>query len=488
MVMNATMPPPAARATLLVLVPMTGFAAMASTSPLTVAASGACLMIAIWLLWSGDDPPILLLPPLFQWSQVSIIPLSTIWRQVPLNDLSEYGADLERSAFYGLAGVAALAVGLRLGSRQVGASAFAGRLRAEASAWRFRDVARVAFAAIGFGYACAIISGMAGPARELFHQASNIKYVGLFILAYWCLARGSHYRVLGLVIAFDVLFGMTGFFAEFKNSVLTLLVAAIAARPRVRPADVLIIGVAGALLLSVGIFWSAIKKDYRMLLNQGTGAQVVTIPIGERLSYLMHAASSMDTARISEGFDLLVARHGYIDFLALTLQNVPYAVPHENGRLTLAVLEHIAMPRVLFPSKPPLPSDTEVMSKYTGLPMMWDEDTSISIGYLGELYIDFGLVGGIIAACVIGFVVGFAYRTCRDYLSSPVLLTAGFCMMVALPAASFETAYIKLIGSFVFSSAIAITAQRYALPIVLPKILARPARQAPRSRPARPRG
>lgn len=480
--------PAAARVALLAAVLVTGVAALVSTAPMIVTASGGCLVLVILLLWRSDAPPILLLPPLFQWSEVAIVPLSTIWLQVPLGALSRYGADLERSALYGLAGVSALAIGLALGSRRLRGTTFAARLRAETMVWRFREVARVAFAAMGAGYAFAVVSAMAGPARELFNQASNIKYVGLFMLAYWCLVRGSHYRVLGAVMAFEVVFGMTGFFAEFKNSVLTFLVAALAARPKLRPADFMAVGVAGVLLMSVAIFWSAIKIDYRLFLNQGTGAQVVTVPLSDRLSYLMDAAGSMDATRIAEGFDKLVSRHGYIEFLGLTMQNVPGGIPHENGQLTLAVLDHIAMPRVLFQDKPPLPSDTEIMAKYTGLRYRWDASTSISIGHLGELYIDFGYVGGLVAMGVMGWLVGLVYRTLRDYVASPVLITAGFCLMVTLPIAYFGTAYVKLIGSFVFTSVIAITVQRYALPTVLPMLLRQPARQSPRSRPAPPRG
>src|SRR5262245_10411829 len=76
--------PAAARTALLIVGLITPFAAVASTSPPTVAASGACLALVVLLLWRGDEPPILLLPALFQWSEVALPPLSTIWRQVPL--------------------------------------------------------------------------------------------------------------------------------------------------------------------------------------------------------------------------------------------------------------------------------------------------------------------------------------------------------------------------------------------------------------------
>lgn len=470
---NATVQrPAAAKAALLATAIVTGIAAPASTAPLVVLLSGCCLALIIALLWRFDEPPILLLPPLFQWSEVAIWPLATVWRQVPLS--SRFGADLDASAPYGLAGVAALAIGLWMGSwRSRSTQPFSLRLRAEAMQWRFRQVATVAAAAMIAGYLASAVSNFAGPARELFNQLSSVRYVGLFALAYWCLLHGRKLRVLAAVMAFEIIFGMTGFFAEFKNSILTFLVAAMSARTRVRPADVLVIGSAGALLMVVAIFWSAVKAEYRLLVNEGTGAQVVSIPLTERLSYLADAAGSMDGQRIGEGFDRLVDRHGYIEFLGLTMANVPSTLPHEDGQLTLAVLSHIAMPRFLFPGKPPLPSDTEVMAKYTGLPMTWNENTSISIGHLGELYIDFGYVGGLAAMALIGWLVGTVYRKLCDYKGASEMIAAGFCLMTALPIAYFGAAYIKLMGAFVFSSAIALVLQRFVEPRLLPTLMGR---------------
>jgi hypothetical protein len=467
--------PAVARVTLFATVLMTSFAAMASTAPLSIVASGATLALIILLLWRGDDPPILLLPALFQWSEIAMWPLSTIWKQLPINDLSIYQVDLEYSALYGMLGLTTLVIGCSLGSRCSNVMPFSVRLRTDATYWRYRDVASFSVATIAAGYAFAIVSSLAGPARELFNQASNVKYLGIFVLAYWCLIRESHYGVLFALSVFEVVFGMTGFFAEFKNSILTLIVAALAARPRLRSGDVVVVGATVSLLLGVATFWSSIKDDYRLLLNKGTGAQIVDISMADRLTYLASSVASMNGARLAEGFDKLVMRHGYIEYLALTMQNVPQGVPHENGQLTLGVLAHITMPRILFPDKPPLPSDTEIMAKYTGLglSLRWNENTSISIGYLGELYVDFGFFGAVMATGLIGWLVGRIYGMLRGDLRSPALISAGLCVMAVLPIAYFGTAYSKLIGSFVFSSAIAFALQRYALPIILAKSLAR---------------
>jgi len=136
-------------------------------------------------------------------------------------------------------------------------------------------------------------------------------------------------------------------------------------------------------------------------------------------------------------------------------------VPHENGSLTLDVISHIAMPRLLFPDKAALPSDTEFMKKYTGLNYNWDENVSISIGNLGELYIDFGMIGGLIAEFLIGAIIAFVYRVIKDHSETSSIINAGLCLMIVLPAAYFGTAYIKLVGAFVFTSIIAIFSQRF---------------------------
>ena len=172
--------------------------------------------------------------------------------------------------------------------------------------------------------------------------------------------------MLAVLISFEVVFGMTGFFAAFKNSLLTVVVAALAARPRLRHSDIAAVGAAGILLLGVSIFWTSVKHSYRDFVNPGPGAQVALEPLDRRLGFLMDAASKMDGPKFFDGFDQLIVRHGYIEYLALTMQNVPEFTPHENGRLTLDVLQHIAAPRFLFPDKPALPNDTEITARYTG--------------------------------------------------------------------------------------------------------------------------
>jgi len=456
--------PPIATAIVASVLVLTPLLAMASLSPVAVGLSGAALVLIIALLWRADEPPILLVPVLFQWSEVATLPIATVWRQVPLDSMSYLEGNLEVSAAYGLAGVTALAVGLRLGSAGGALRPFAHRLQVEARALRLDQVLKIGLGAMALGYMLSTLSGSAGPARELLGNAAGVKHVGLFVIAYWCLVNERNYGLLAAVAAFEIIIGMTGFFAEFKNGVLTLLVAVMAARPRLRASDLAAAAIMGSLILFVATFWTAIKVDYRALVNAGTGAQVVEVPLDERLAHIARAFGDLDGATLADSFELLVDRHGYIGYLALVMQNVPAYVPHEDGKLTLGVISHITMPRIFFPDKPPLPSDTDVMKQYTGLTDTWNENTSISIGNLGELYVDFGLIGGLMAELVIGLMAGLVYRTLRKNSRCPAIVTAGLCVMIALPLAYFGTAYVKLIGSFVFTSVIAVLLQRIVAP------------------------
>ena len=437
--------------------------AFLSTAPLLVAASGLALIVIIALLWESKAEPILLLPPIYQWSEVSLPPVSTIWLGVPLRSLSLRGADLEEAAFYGLMGVVMLSLGLRLAVQFGRTGPLLGNLRSEVQSLSFKGVAKAAFILIAIGYLFGTAAAFAGPARELFNSASELKTAGLFILAFWCLSRGQNLSVLAAVFGFEILIGLSGFFADFKNSLLALIVAAIVARPKLGKRGILPAAAAGILLIGVAIFWSSVKVEYRNYVNQGSGAQVVLVPIVERVSFIGGAAFNFSIDDAQRGFDLLVARHGYIDFLAQTMRFVPSGRPHENGALTQAVISHIAMPRVFFPGKPPLPNDTEVMAKYTGQPMMWDKNTSISVGHLAELYIDFGYFGGLFGMLVIGLIVGGAFRVLVGHRKSSDLLKAGLCVMASLPLAYFGTAYVKLIGELVFTSLIAIGFQVFIL-------------------------
>ena len=289
----------------------------------------------------------------------------------------------------------------------------------------------------------------------------------MFGLAYWCFVNQTGYLYLIAVMAFEIAVGLTGFFADFRGPVLMLALAALAARQSFRLSSILIITSVAAAILCLAAFWSEVKNDYREFVNQGTGGQIAVQPLEARLGYIYGAAVQFDGDQFADGFDRLLSRFSYIDFLGATLANVPRFVPHEDGGLLGAAIANMVMPRVLFPNKPPLPSDTEVTGRYTGADMGNTETTSISIGYLGELYIDFGYFGALVAATILGAAIGVLYRLLRDYDRVPRLINYALCAAMTLPFIDFGTALVKTMNGVVLAFGAALITQRLIAPRVL---------------------
>jgi hypothetical protein len=461
-----------------IVVVATVIGAFLTPTPLPLIASGATLVLLIALMWPTDGLPILLLPTVYQWSVVAMKPIRSAIDGTPLYVLASFGGDIERAAIFGMIGICALALGMKAGVGRLGRDQNT-MLRHEASAWPRSQILGITIIAIVLGHALDIASSYAGPARQVFLALGGLRYAGLFALTYWCLSQRQAYGVLALVLATEILFGMTGFFADFRGAVLTVAVAALAARPTLRMGNFAVMFVVAGLVLSVAVFWSAVKVGYRDFVSLGTGEQVVSVPVTERIDYLSNALDNFDSQQFNFGLTRLLDRHSYIDFLASTLSYVPRVVPHEGGVRLLKSLQHIATPRIFFPNKPPTPNDSQVTAFYTGLPTTQNPNASISIGYLGEFYIDFGYVGAIVACFAMGWLYGRGYRFILTKGFGSPLFLYGLCVMTTLVMSSFETALIKLVGGVVTSFLAAVVISRYVLPQLAPRMRRKKSRPAP---------
>jgi hypothetical protein len=433
-----------------------------SPAPLVVAAAGATLAAILALMWAKDGPSIFLLPCAFQWSEVAVKPILSAVQGVPLVELSEFGADLDQAALFGFAGVLSLALGLRLG---LGRS-FSGSLtafRAFVATLQPKTVIVLSWILIGFGMIAEAAEPFSGAARQIVLAFVSVKLVGVFLLVFWSLHMRRGYFWPALVVISQIIVGMTGFFAEFRDTVLVAAIATLCARPSLRPASLILAVSAGAGILAIASFWSAYKPAYRAWVSAGTNAQVVERPMDERIDYLFDYASRFGPEEFGVGLDALLMRHSYIDYLDGTMKTVPILVPHEGGsRLTESVF-HVFTPRILFPDKPPTENDSDVTRRYSGLNVTDDTSTSISIGYLGELYVDFGYFGALVAAGLIGVAITLGLRLAfPSSANTPALLAC--LVMVVWPLCAFGTALIKMMGGTIMGVLVMIVFAKWVLP------------------------
>jgi hypothetical protein len=437
---------------------------IASPSPLVVLASGIVAILIVGLLWRPGHPPLLLVPVLLQFLQVALKPAMTAYFGRPLWDLSDFDLDLEPAALFGLAAIGVLALGLRIG---------AGRSLSlasdeDADDWPLRRVLALSLALIMIGHALDAIAGMLVGARQIILALSGMKSAGLFALAYGTLRLRQGSSWLIAVVLSEIIVGMTGFFADFRLVLFVLAGAAVAAHGRVSVRATIWGSLVAALTLALAVFWTSGKQEYRDFLNEGTGEQVVLRSLDRRIDYLVEKVIEFDGQKFADGLKVLVQRISYIDFLAATMDWVPRVIPYEGGTRLGQAVWHVLTPRIIFPDKPDVPNDTQATAYYTALPgaSFANENTSISIGYLGELYVDFGVGGALLVVALMGVIFGRYSRAIRDYPRTPAFINYALCMMFVLTLSSFETALLKLIGSSLIVAAAVLLLQRIVWPFL----------------------
>ena len=434
-------------------------AAFGSDIPVVLAGCGTIFLIFV-VMWTGDGPSLFLLPCIYQWSEVAVKPILSIVTSTPLANLAEYGNDLRPAAFFGFSGVCALTIGLRLG--------LAGRSLHRLSDLRSFVASAMPRSIIGFSLATIVVGKLAevlipflgAGFTQLLLALAGAKYIGIFLLVFWSICMRRGYVWPALVVGSEVVIGMTGFFADFRGTILVAALAVVCARPKPSLEGVVLGAVAAFGVLMIATFWSAYKPEYRDWANGGSGAQEVTRPIDERLQYLANFASRYDGEEFNKGLTALFRRHSYIDYLAATLEHVPASVPHEEGRRIGSSVIHVLTPRLLFPDKSPLQNDTDVTAYYTGLQIASGE-TSISLGYLGELYIDFGIWGALVAALLLGFASGLICQPTLLVRNAATPVGYPTTLLVAVSIMVFGSALIKMVGAAVTAAIIAFLFQRF---------------------------
>ena len=278
--------------------------------------------------------------------------------------------------------------------------------------------------------------------------AIGIKWVGFYLFGYLVLKRQEGYLFLVAAIAIEFIGGI-GFFSGFKTVIFVTLILIFTVRSKLRVGTVASGLVLLAALVVFGAGWTSIKGEYRAYLNQGTDAQSTLVSQSEQFAKLVQLVGELGWYDISLGVGDLFARISYVDYFALSMDYVPEVLPHEGGELWKQAVMHTLMPRILFPDKPLATSDSETTMRYTGLYLAGQaEGTSISIGYMGESYIDFGPYGMFVPIFLLGALWGLMY----SYLLSRSRYTiVGYAFATALlvGAYQFEMTGIKLLGGMV---------------------------------------
>jgi hypothetical protein len=199
-----------------------------------------------------------------------------------------------------------------------------------------------------------------------------------------------------------------------------------------------------AVVLVLGVS-SVVWMNVRGELRRDVDEEIETTRM-ERLDKVRALSSGF----FSEGGDFrdsttrVVERVWAIYYPALAIERVPSVLPHTNGEIIEGALSHLVTPRILFPDKGDLPSDSEMVRKYSGIHVAsTEENTSIAFGYAAESYIDFGLPWMFLPVLIYGLAMGAAYQVWLTVIRHRELAVSLVTVIFWLSLYVFERSWVK---------------------------------------------
>jgi hypothetical protein len=440
--------------------------ALASQDPLLTFFCIAMAPVLATLVWREGEPPVAFAALMAQWLQVSVGTFRATANGVALNELF-HTAGANYANWLSLTGLLVIALGIRLANSNRRPMDI-GALYAEIRSFRYSRVLAAYFIAQCANILCQGIIWIIPGLSQALLAATNLRWLFYFILTVTTLVQKRGYGYLIAATTFEVVFGLTSFYSDFKTVFFVFAVSYLMVQSRLNFKMVIsLTGLFGALFY-MAVIWSAVKMDYRAYQNQGTGTQISTVGTWDKLDRLIDLIGNVDERRFWVGFDLLTQRVEYTRFFGYVTENVPTYIPYDDGAIWGGAVYHVITPRLLFPDKASLTADIDNTRRYTGLTFAGGgNDTEIPLGYMAESYIDFGPVGMFAPILLLGLLIGFEYRyfaTRRAYL----VFAYGLLPVVFGTVIAYEETAIKVLGGNLTVFIISYLAYKFAIPIVQP--------------------
>lgn len=417
----------------------------------------AGFVLLIKFFWTRRQPAILFWALLHQWLQVNS---ALIYADILDREQSEifirYKEHADEAYLLGMVGLIAFGLGLWIMTRNLS--------RDTLESWLNRlDPKKCLKAYLAFIVVYSIISSLKLPGLGQLVIALGFLKWGFFYIFFSAVLHTGRYRpALAICMLLEFIFSLFSIFAGFKEIlIMPLILLPVFFKGRIRVAHLLLAATLAALLINVGIVWTAVKMDYRAFMAAGEKGQVIRVNRGDAMQELEHLVLSVNGKQYQQAAIAMMYRISYLEFLSGVIGNVPARLPHENGAVALKALTHIVTPRVLFPEKEVL-HDSIFLNKYVGEYIADYRTTSMGIGYVGDLYIDFGFFAPL-AVFLDGLLIGFLYR-----LLYRQDCEAGWGLFLVMPLFFliylFEVSLIKQIGLLTTYTLVMLLVARFVLP------------------------
>lgn len=404
-------------------------------------------VIVLWLIWvllyEQHRLPVLPMAMSFQWTQVTcgLFYCGLTGRELE----AVYASDYRPMVAIGLVCVVMITIGLAAGSRFAsGREPEEGPERRYVLSWRALMVVYIGATLLSSGFR-SIAWSIPGLTQGLL--AIGYARFGVLLLLF---RRLTHPRMrwgwCGGLLGFELAIGMTGYFAGFREPLILATLALLETSDWRAPAHWLRLGSLVSAMLVLGVLWMGIRGTYRAELDDGRLTSSRTERL-DRVGALSSEWFGANIDRMTEDLDRLVGRMWVIYYPALAVSRVPSVLPHTDGRIMLDALKHLVTPRILFPGKGALLSDSEMVRTYSGVYVAGaEQNTTIAFGYAAESYVDFGIPLMFLPAFLFGVFMGVAYRLTFRVLQTEELATGFITVVFWLSLYLFERSWVRTLG------------------------------------------
>nr|UXE44955.1 hypothetical protein Hi04_10k_c3996_00030 [uncultured bacterium] len=408
-----------------------------------LAGLAVAVLASIWVMLPAEEgPPVVALAATMQWTSVCIGFFYVTVTGRPLD--ATLHADYRRMVLLGLGCIVALVLGLALGRRLIARLGPAQGIR-PAHALTFKTLLLI------YAVLTATMGGIVESAFDYGGLAQAIialtyLRLGLVYLIFRQLVERRQWHYLVALLALEIVLGITGFYAGFREPLIMAFLAFLEYFDRRNARHWAALGTLGGVMVLLGIVWIGVRADYRERFVQDAKFEKRTARI-DAMVEAVQGWAKQDAEDMWMNADRFVDRMWTVYYPALAVDRVPGVLPYTNGQMMLDTLRFVFMPRLLFPEKPNVKSDSELVRKYAGVMVAGEEsNTDIAFGYAAESYIDFGVplmfLPMLVWATFIGAACSFIAREYKHRDLAVAIVTVIGWMSLYL----FERSWAKTIG------------------------------------------
>ncbi len=426
--------------------------------------AGSTLVAAFWLMGGRRTYPVLLWVVGLNWLSIigAILDAELAGKTLADTNLGPYRVE---AVLCNLCALLALAAGIRWGAPlRGGAGAITVQDNSALGGGHAVDLNRAALAYFAslllvelVGFLAASLPSIQQPLIALI----MLKYICIYLVAAATFKSGRGYFLLLGIIGIELVTGLTSFFASYKEPIFIVLIA-LATSGRRLTGRMRFFGAMSALLVVwISLMWTVIKPEYRYWVSGYTGEQIIVRSFEERFKWM---ADRLVFGEFDYGLATtkLVQRIDNTQIYTLLLARMDAGLSPDVPSRFLAGLEHVLMPRFLFPDKAVL-NDSQVTTAMTG--RVIHENTSISIGYIAEAHYDFGIPAMFLPVMLIGVTLGLAARYFMTR-NAPLLIRQAFAAGGLFLFFQFGTNFNKALGSFLVGFIMLALVLKFGYPIV----------------------